>query len=67
MLGPVTTQDHPGNMRELFKSIAEYYFKQYTGDVETRCLSILLGPTILRMTNIWNIDIEDIHGAWGII
>lgn len=54
-------------MSELFKSIAECYFKQHTGDVETRCLSVLLGPTILRIKNIWNIDTEDIHNACGII
>lgn len=63
----MTTQDHPGKKSELFKSTVEYYFKQRTADVETRCLSILLGPTILRIRNIWNIDTEDIHNAWGII
>jgi len=66
-LGPAATQDHPGKARELFKSIAEYYFKQHAGDVETWCLSILLGPTVLRIKNIWNIDIEEIHNAWGVI
>lgn len=54
-------------MIELFKSVAEYCFKQHTGDVETRCLSVLLGQTILRIKNIWDTDIEDIHNTWGII
>lgn len=52
---------------ELFKSVAEYYFKQHTGDVEIQCLSILLGQTILRIKNIWNIDIEDSHDVWVLL